>query len=61
MSFQVVSDFERGVARYFGAPYAVAFDSCTHGIEVCLHYTNATKINVPKRTYISIPFLANKC
>ena len=60
MSFQVVTEFERNIARYFGAPHAIAFDSCTHGIEVCLHYTNATKINVPKRTYISIPFLANK-
>lgn len=60
MSFQVVTEFERNIAHYFGAPYAVAFDSCTHGIEVCLRYTNANKINVPKRTYISIPFLANK-
>ncbi len=60
MSFQVVTEFERNIAHYFGAPYAVAFDSCTHGIEVCLRYTNATLISVPKRTYISIPFLANK-
>ena len=60
MSFQAVTEFERIIAQYFGAPYAVAFDSCTHGIEVCLRYTNATSINVPKRTYISIPFLASK-
>jgi dTDP-4-amino-4,6-dideoxygalactose transaminase len=60
MSFQIITEFERNIANYFGAPYAVAFDSCTHGIEVCLRYTNATTINVPKRTYISIPFLANK-
>lgn len=60
MSFHIVTEFERNVAHYFGSSYAVAFDSCTHGIEVCLRYTNANKINVPKRTYISIPFLANK-
>lgn len=60
MSFHIVTEFERNIAHYFGAPYAIAFDSCTHGIEVCLRYTNANKINVPKRTYISIPFLANK-
>ena len=60
MSFQVVAEFERNIACYFGAPYAVAFDSCTHGIEVCLRYTQSTSINVPKRTYVSIPFLANK-
>lgn len=58
--FEVVTEFERNVAHYFGAPYAIAFDSCTHGIEVCLRYTNANKISVPKRTYLSIPFLANK-
>ena len=58
--FHLVTEFERNIAHYFGAPYAIAFDSCTHGIEVCLRYTNADKINVPKRTYISIPFLANK-
>jgi len=58
--FEVVTKFENQVAEFFGAPYAVAFDSCTHGVEVCLRYTNTTKINVPKRTYLSIPFLANK-
>ena len=36
------------------------FDSCTHGIEACLYLTKAKKIIVPKRTYISIPFLAKK-
>lgn len=60
MSFQKITEFEKKIAEYFGAPYAVAFDSCTHGIEVCLRYTNANHIGVPKRTYISIPFLAHK-
>lgn len=60
MSFEVVKKFENQIAEFFGSSYAIAFDSCTHGIEVCLRYTNSTKINVPKRTYISIPFLANK-
>lgn len=60
MSFEKVIEFERKISNYFGAPYAVAFDSCTHGIEACLYLTNATKIIVPKRTYLSIPFLAKK-
>jgi dTDP-4-amino-4,6-dideoxygalactose transaminase len=58
--FQMVQEFEKEVARFFGAPFAVAVDSCTHGIELALLYTNAKKISVPKHTYISIPFLANK-
>ena len=60
MSFEIVKEFENKIASFFGAPYAVAFDSCTHGIEACLYLTNAKKIIVPKRTYISIPFLAKK-
>lgn len=60
MSFELVKLFENEVASFFGSPYAVAVDSCTHGIELCLRLVKATKINVPVRTYISIPFLANK-
>ena len=60
MDFNTVELFEKKIAEFFGAPYAVAFDSCTHGIEACLYLTKAKKIIVPKRTYISIPFLAKK-
>jgi len=60
MGFEVISEFEQAVAKFFGSPYAVAVDSCTHGIELCLRYTKETKISVPKRTYLSVPFLAEK-
>ena len=60
MSFEVVKEFENKLAEFFGSPYAVATDCCTHGIELCLRYQNLSYINVPKRTYISIPFLAKK-
>jgi dTDP-4-amino-4,6-dideoxygalactose transaminase len=60
MNFEVVSTFENKIAEFFGSPYAVAIDSCTHGLELCLRYTSETKINVPKRTYLSVPFLAEK-
>jgi dTDP-4-amino-4,6-dideoxygalactose transaminase len=60
MSFNIVSDFEKELANFFGATYAVAVDSCTHGVELCLRYTKATAISVPKNTYLSIPFLAEK-
>ena len=58
--FNVVAEFEEKIAAYFGAPYAVAVDCCTHGIELCLRLFNVKEITVPKRTYISIPFLADK-
>jgi dTDP-4-amino-4,6-dideoxygalactose transaminase len=60
MSFQVITEFENKIAEFFGSKYAVAVDSCTHGLELCLRYTKETKINVPKRTYLSVPFLAKK-
>jgi dTDP-4-amino-4,6-dideoxygalactose transaminase len=60
MNFNTVTEFEEKIAEFFGSPYAVAVDSCTHGIELCLRYTNEKKINVPKRTYLSVPFLAEK-
>jgi len=60
MSFDTVRQLENRVAEFFGSPYAVAVDCCTHGIELCMRYQNLSYINVPKRTYIAVPFLAKK-
>jgi hypothetical protein len=60
MNFETVTNFEKKIAEFFGSPFAVAVDSCTHGVELCLRYNNVKSINVPKQTYISIPFLAKK-
>ena len=60
MSFKVISEFENAVCDFFGAPYGVAVDCCTHGVELALRYTCAESITVPTRTYVSIPFLADK-
>ena len=60
MSFNTIKQFEQEIAEFYGAPYAIAVDSCTHGVELCLCYTKATNIHVPKHTYLSIPMLANK-
>jgi dTDP-4-amino-4,6-dideoxygalactose transaminase len=60
MNFEVVEKFEKQIAEFFGAKFAIAVDSCTHGIELALRYTKASTISVPKRTYLSIPFLSEK-
>lgn len=60
MNLQTVTKFENELAKFFGSTYAIATDSCTHGVELSLRYTNAKIITCPKRTYLSIPFLANK-
>lgn len=60
VNFGVVTEFEEKLAEFFGAPYAIAVDSCTHGIELCLRHNNVKSIECPKCTYLSVPFLANK-
>ena len=60
MSFEVVTQFEDEVSKFFGAQYGVAVDCCTHAIELCLRYQEIKYYTVPKRTYISVPFLAAK-
>jgi dTDP-4-amino-4,6-dideoxygalactose transaminase len=60
MSFSVIKTFEQKIADYFGSPYAVAVDCCTHAIELCLRQQNIKHYTTPKRTYLSVPFLAEK-
>ena len=60
MSFDSVTKFENEIAQFFGSPFAVAVDCCTHAIELCLRYNNSNNITIPNRTYISVPFLAKK-
>ena len=60
MSFAWVEEFEVRVAEFYNAPHAVAVDCCTHAIELCLRHTEANDIVIPARTYISVPFTAEK-
>ena len=55
-----VAQFENLIAKYFNAPYAVAVDSCTHAIELCLRYTGYDNVTCPKQTYLSIPMTFEK-
>lgn len=60
MSFEIIEKFEGSISEFFGSKYAVAVDSCTHGIELCLRLKKSDKIKVPKHTYLSVPFLSEK-
>lgn len=51
-----VREFEAEIAKFFGAPYAVATDCCTHAIELSLRHTKARRAYCPNWTYISVPF-----
>ena len=58
--FEHVTEFESQIAEFFGAPYAVATDSCTHALELCLRHTQEDCITIPKRTYVSVPMTCMK-
>jgi len=55
--YKVVSDFEKTIACYSGARYAVAVDSCTSALFLSLMYTDIKdkKVYIPSKTYISVP------
>ena len=55
--YKIVQMFEEEVAEYTGAPYAVAVDSCTNALFLCLKYVNVTsnEVFIPSKTYLSVP------
>ena len=58
--FEYVDRFEKEIASYFNSPYAIATDSCTHGIELCLRKNSFKSVKIPKHTYLSIPMTMEK-
>lgn len=58
--YSTVTEFEKQIAEFFGSPFAVAVDSCTHGIELCLRWKKAEFVGSPRHTYLSIPMLHRK-
>jgi len=54
---QVTALFEQELCKYLGSPYAVAVDSATSAIELCLMRENVKgiEISIPERTYMSAP------
>jgi len=61
-TWQVVDLFEKKVAEFFGAPYGVATDCCSHALElsVLILEQPKTTINVPLHTYMSVPMTMEK-
>jgi hypothetical protein len=57
MTFDTLFKFEKDLAKYTGAPYAVVTDGCTHAIELCLRYDQPQMVAFTAFTYLSIPML----
>jgi len=58
--FDIVTRFEEKIANFFGSPYAVATDCCTHAVELCLIKERPNWVSCPKYTYLSIPMTFKK-
>lgn len=55
-NYEFVDMFEKKVAKYAGSKYAVAVDSCSNALFLCLKYLKSTgKITIPSHTYLSVP------
>ena len=59
MNFDSIVEFEKQVGVFFGAPYGIAVDCCTHGIELCLGETNIVDAAVlwKRNSYIPGTFM----
>ena len=61
-----IEQLEQQIAEYYGAPYAVAVDCCTHGIELCLRLHDEGdpdfpyQFTCPPHTYLSVPMTVEK-
>ncbi len=57
-AYRVVDDFERELADYCGAPFAVAVDSCTNALYLSLVHRRMlgarSRVTLPKRTYVGV-------
>jgi len=58
--FNKIFEFEKALAEFTGAPYAISTDCCTHAIELCFRYKKIKECKFPARTYLSIPMLMRK-
>lgn len=58
--FDKIFEFERALAEYTGAPYAVMTDCCTHAIEMCLRFDRIRRVQFPAYTYLSILMTMHK-
>ena len=53
---KITAEFEAALCDYTGAPFAVAVDSETSALELCLWHENVkgAEIQIPERTYMSV-------
>jgi dTDP-4-amino-4,6-dideoxygalactose transaminase len=58
--FDAITKFERDLAEFTGAPYAVMTDCCTHALELCFRYDKVRSTRFTPYTYLSVPMTMHK-
>ena len=58
--YQVTKDFEKALCQYTGAKFAVALNSCTAALLLCVKWfeeaqTMPLVVSIPRHTYVSVP------
>ncbi len=57
-SWSVVEQFEQAMADYCDAPYAVAVDTCTSALFLCIQRFLPYYVTIPSRTYLGVACVA---
>ena len=56
--YKVTQDFEKALCEYTGAKYAVAVNSCTAALQLCIEWNmpgqGMSYVEIPRRTYVSV-------
>jgi len=60
MGFEKISEFEKALGLFTGAPYAIMTDCCTHALELCFRYDKVKSCVFTPYTYLSIPMTMHK-
>jgi len=58
--FDKILEFEKALAKFTGAPFAIMTDCCTHAIELCLRYDRPDYLAFTAFTYLSAPMTMHK-
>uniref|UniRef100_A0A6M3KTU9 Putative DegT/DnrJ/EryC1/StrS aminotransferase family protein n=1 Tax=viral metagenome TaxID=1070528 RepID=A0A6M3KTU9_9ZZZZ len=51
----VIRQFEKTIAKYAGAKYGVAVESCSSALFLSCLYCKVKEVTIPKKTYFSVP------
>jgi len=55
LAYESVVNFENSIAEYAGSKYAIAVETCTAALLLSCAYKKVQEVEIPKRTYVSVP------